>query len=81
VVKDSGRLGLRGGDRIGIVEGQQLAVGGDILLAVQGMPVASNDDMVKVLRMLETLKSGETLRVTVLRDQKPVELSMKWTGW
>jgi serine protease Do len=83
VVKDSvaGRLGLRGGDRIGIVEGQQLVVGGDVLLAVQGMPVASNDDMVKVLKMLETLKSGETLRVTVLRDQKPVELSMKWTGW
>jgi serine protease Do len=83
VVKDSvaGRLGLRGDDRIGIVEGQQLVVGGDIMLAVQGMPVASNDDMVKVLKMLETLKSGETLRVTVLRDQKPVELSMKWTGW
>jgi uncharacterized protein (DUF2249 family) len=45
------------------------------------MPVSSNAEMVKVLKMLETLKAGDTLRVTVLRDEKPVELSMKWTGW
>ena len=82
VVKDSvaGRMGVRGGDRVGIVEGQQIVVGGDILLSVQGMPVASNADMVKVLKMLETIKPGDELRVTVLRDEKPVELSMKWTG-
>ena len=83
VAKDSvaARMGLKGGDRLGIVEGQQIVVGGDILLSVQGMPVTSNADMVKVLKMLETLKPGDTLRVTVLRDEKPVELSMKWTGW
>jgi serine protease Do len=83
VVKDSvaGRLGLRGGDRIGIVDGQQMVVGGDILLSVQGMRLASNADMVQVLKMLETIKPGEMLRATVLRDEKPVELSMPWTGW
>jgi serine protease Do len=38
VVPDSvaGRLGVRGGDRVGIIEGQQVVVGGDILLSVQG---------------------------------------------
>jgi len=82
VVKDSvaSRLGLRGGDRIGIVEGQQIVVGGDIMLTVQGMPVASNADLAKVVKALETIKPGDELRVTVLRDEKPVELSMKWTG-
>jgi serine protease Do len=82
VVKDSaaGRIGLRGGDRIGIVEGQKLVVGGDILLSVQGMKVASNEDMVKVLKSLETLQPGQDLRVTVLRDNKVQELSTKWTG-
>ena len=80
VVKDSlaGQIGLRGGDRIGIVEGQQLVVGGDILLAVQGMPVTSNEDMVKVLRSLEKIQPGEELRVTILRDEKVEELSMKF---
>ena len=83
VAKDSvaGRMGLRGGDRLGIVEGQQIVVGGDILLAVQEMPVTSNAEMVKVIKMLETLKPGDALRVKVLRDGKPIELSMKWTGW
>jgi serine protease Do len=83
VVKDSigGRLGLRGGDRVGIVEGQQIVVGGDILLTALGMPLASNDDMVKVLQALETLPPGQELRVTVLRDNQVVPLAMKWTGW
>lgn len=44
------------------------------------MPVTSNADMVKVLKMLETLKPGDTLHVKVLRDEKPIDLSMKWTG-
>jgi len=83
VVEDSigGRLGLRGGDRMGIVEGQQIVVGGDILLTCQDLPLTSNDDMVKVLKALETLTPGQDLRVTVLRSNQIVPLSMKWTGW
>jgi S1-C subfamily serine protease len=83
VVPDSigGRIGLRGGNRVGIVDGQPLVVGGDIILSVQGMAVASNEDMVKVLKSLETLQRGQDLRVTVLRDDKVQELSAKFTGW
>jgi serine protease Do len=83
VVKDSvgGRIGLRGGDRIGIVEGQHIVVGGDILLSVQGIRFASAEDRVKVLKALETLKVGEDLRVTVLRGDKIVELATKFTGF
>jgi S1-C subfamily serine protease len=83
VVKDSvgGRLGLKGGDRIGIVEGQHIVVGGDILLSVQGISMASPDDRAKVVKALETLQVGQDLRVTVLRGDKIVELSMKFTGF
>jgi len=83
VVKDSpgGRLGLRGGDRIGIVEGQKLVVGGDILLAIQGITVATNEDMAKAVKSLETLQRGQDLRVKILRDKKVQELNVKWTGW
>ena len=83
VVKDSigGRLGLRGGDRLGIVAGQQVVVGGDVLLTVQGMPLTSNEDMVKVLKALETLTPGQELRATVMRNGQVVPLAMKWTGW
>jgi S1-C subfamily serine protease len=83
VVKDSiaGRLGIRGGDRLGIVEGQQLVVGGDILLAVQGIPMTSDADRVKVLKALETLQPGQDLHVSVLRGERVERLSMKWTGF
>jgi S1-C subfamily serine protease len=82
VAKDSigGRIGLRGGNRIGIVGGQQVVVGGDVLLAVQKIPVASWQDIDTVLKALETLQLGDELRVTILRDAKVQELSMKWTG-
>jgi serine protease Do len=83
VAKDSipPRLGMRGGDRIGIVEGQQIVVGGDILLSVLGIPMMSNEDIPAVRKAIETLKPGEDLRATVLRDEQVVELSLKWTGF
>jgi len=80
VVKESlaGQIGLRGGNRIGIVEGQHLVVGGDIILAVQDMTVASNEDMAKVLKTLEKIKPGDELRVKILRDDKVQELVTKF---
>jgi serine protease Do len=83
VAKDSipARLGMRGGDRIGIVAGQQIVVGGDIMLSVLGIPMMSNEDIPAVRKAIETLKPGEDLRATVLRDEQVVELSMKWTGF
>ena len=80
VVKESlaGQIGLRGGNRIGIVEGQHLVVGGDIILAVQDMTVASNEDMAKVLKTLEKIKPGDELRVKILRDDKVEELVTKF---
>jgi len=73
-------MGVQGGDRLVTVGGKEIAVGGDIILSVQGMAVASNEDMVKVLKSLETLQRGQDLRVTVLRDDKVQELSAKFTG-
>jgi S1-C subfamily serine protease len=81
VVEDSlgGQLGLRGGNRIGIVDGQRLVVGGDIILAVQGIALTSYEDMEKVLQSVASLQPGQNLRVTILRDAKVQELSMRLT--
>lgn len=83
VVKNSvgDHLGLRGGNRVAIVEGQQIVVGGDILLSVQGITMATAADRAKVFRELETLQNGQDLRVTVLREGKVVELQMTWGGF
>ena len=63
------------------MEGQKIVVGGDILLAVQGIPMASGADRAKVFKGLESLRVGDDLRFTVLRDDKIVDLTMKWTGF
>ena len=75
------RLGLKGGDRVGIVEGQEMVVGGDVLLSVQGITVANAEDRAKMAKALETLQTGQELRVTALRGDKVVELAMKFTGF
>lgn len=79
VVKDtiSDQIGLRGGTRMGLVDGKPVPVGGDIILAVQDITTATNEDLGKVLKSLETIKSGDELRVKILRDGKVEELSMK----
>lgn len=75
------RIGLKGGDRVGIVEGQEMVVGGDILLSVQGIAFASSEDRARVVKALEGLRVGDDLRVTVWRDGKIVELAMTFTGF
>ncbi len=83
VVKDTvgSQIGLGAGNRTAIVEGQKIVVGGDILLAVQGIPMASGADRAKVFKSLESLRVRDDLRFTVFRDDKIVELAMKWTGF
>jgi S1-C subfamily serine protease len=55
-------------------------VGGDIVLRIQGIDVATKAGMVQALRTLETLKPGEIMRVNVLRDGRVVELQTPWRG-
>jgi S1-C subfamily serine protease len=83
VAKDSvaDRLGLKGGNRVAIVDGQRIVVGGDILLAIQGITLASGADRAKVLKELETLAVGQDMRVKIFRDDKILELTMKFTGF
>jgi serine protease Do len=83
VAKDSvaARLGLRGGNRVAIVDGQRIVVGGDILLKIQGITMASAADRARVLKELEGLKVGDDLRVTILRDGEVAELTMKFAGF
>jgi serine protease Do len=77
----SERIGLKGGDRVALVEGKEIVVGGDVLLSVQGIPMSNSEDRTKVIKALEDLKVGDDLWVTVFRDSKVVELRMKFKGF
>jgi serine protease Do len=67
--------GLRGGNKVVTVDGQQIVLGGDIILSVEGVPAESAASMAKIRDHLATMKSGEPLKATILRAGKVIELS------
>ncbi len=67
--------GLQGGTKVVTVDGEQIVLGGDIILAVEGIPAESPASMMKIRDLLATLKSGEPLKATVLRKGRVVELT------
>jgi S1-C subfamily serine protease len=70
-------MGLMGGDKIATIGGQQIAVGGDVILTVDGMPVGSEDNVEKIRRRLAAEPAGTPFKMKVLRAGKVVELTGK----
>jgi S1-C subfamily serine protease len=59
------RAGLRPGTRTVVFENQQLTIGGDAILAIDGTPVVNSDDVAKLVA--ERMAPGEAAWFTVLR--------------
>jgi len=68
-------MGLMGGDRIATINGQQLALGGDIILSVDGIPVTSEDNIEKIRTRLASAPLGTPFKMNVLRAGKVIELT------
>lgn len=67
-------VGLRGGAQLATVMGEQLVVGGDIILKVQGVPVGEASDHRRVRDILDMVPPGGEFTMTVLRLGKIIEL-------
>ena len=74
------RLGLRGGDRLATVDGQEFVVGGDVILSAQGIQVLSIDDLIRANRAIRDAPRGQEVRMRVLRAGAIVDLTTTWTG-
>ena len=60
------KAGIRGGDKIDTIEGREVELGGDIIIAIDGNPVRKIDD---ILSHLEREKSvGDNISLTISRD-------------
>jgi serine protease Do len=70
-------MGLQGGDKIATVAGQQIAVGGDIILAVDGIAVGSDDNIEKIRNRLAAEPPGTRFKMKVLRAGKVIDLTGK----
>jgi S1-C subfamily serine protease len=68
------QVGLRGATQIVRISGHEIPLGGDIILAVQGIP-ASAANAVRVRDALNHLASGDPFTVRILRAGEVLELT------
>ena len=69
------KAGLAGGNRIVTIGGQELALGGDIILSVEGIPVVSEDNIEKIRNQMARMPAGAPFKMNALRAGKVVELT------
>ena len=60
--------GLRGGNRQVEVDGRLVARGGDVIVAIGGIPVRSKDDVARVL--ISRYEAGDSATFTIVRDDR-----------
>lgn len=66
------RAGLRGGSREVVVSGIPMLAGGDIVVAIDGVPIKRFDDMVNYLASQTSV--GDEVILTVIRDGQETEV-------
>ena len=66
--------GIQGATTAAEVEGQEFGLGGDIITAIDGEQIATTEDLVKTI---SDAHAGETVEVTVIRDEKTATVSVK----
>jgi len=67
-------MGLAGGDRIVSISGQDIALGGDVILSVDGTPADSEDNIEKIRTRLADAPVGTPFKMNVLRAGKVIAL-------
>ena len=67
--------GLKGGTTFATIGGEQVVLGGDILLAVEGIQTGSVANMVKIRDLMSGMKSGAPLKATILRAGRVLEIT------
>jgi S1-C subfamily serine protease len=67
------RAGIRGGNLSVVVQGEEFLLGGDIVTAIQGVPIHSHQDY---LARVKSLRPGQRARVTLVRDGHTREVTV-----
>jgi serine protease Do len=69
-------VGIRGGTKVAVIDGQEWVLGGDILLEVDGLMVKPAN-MPEIRERMSRLRTGDALRAKILRAGRVVELTGK----
>jgi S1-C subfamily serine protease len=71
-------LGLRPSTIPAVIAGEEMLIGGDIILSANAIPVGANlEGLEPILQSVAELAPGETLTVRVLRDGKQLDLTAR----
>jgi S1-C subfamily serine protease len=68
--------GVRGGTTSVVVQGEEYLLGGDVLTAIQGTPIRTQEEYAAKVR---TLKPGQRVKVTIVRNGQSRELTLTVT--
>ena len=66
--------GLRGAQQLVIVGNEQLGIGGDLIMEVDGQPVDRED---AIVRILARKRVGDTVNVAIFRNGRSLNVRMK----
>jgi S1-C subfamily serine protease len=66
------KAGLRGSEDPAEIDGQEVNVGGDVIVAIEGAPVTSMDDLIAYLS--SDTQVGQEVALTILRDGKEIDI-------
>ena len=68
------RSGIRGGMLRAVVEGEEVILGGDLILSVNGISVKNEESYDEIYRSIGSVKPGNNLVIDVLRQGQLVSL-------
>lgn len=71
------QAGIRGGDRQGYFGNFRLIIGGDVLVSLAGKPVASTQD---ILRILGSGRPGDRVEAVFYRGERRIEKTIELVG-
>ncbi len=70
----SDKAGLRGANQEATVDGRVVETGGDVIIAVDGQPVNTFDDLLIYIALHTT--PGQTVQLTILRNNQPRQVEV-----
>jgi S1-C subfamily serine protease len=68
------KAGLRGGNKEVTISGEQLTVGGDLIIAIDGHKIRSVDEFVSYLE--RNTQPGQKITLTIVRENKVMNISL-----
>jgi S1-C subfamily serine protease len=72
------KLGLHGGSMRAEIANESLILGGDVILAIQGIALDSPDAYEAIRHVMSKLRRGDSIRFTILREGRVADIEGPW---